>query len=156
MKKDDKIAKLLKEHGKQRPPSVDFTEMVMMQIQEETIVETDAIHTLISSQKEALSHSPSLSFEAELFEKIAQQNTKAKVRPVFPQKGLIGIAASVFLLSANYTFFMQSFDNQYFDYDIFSRVLQSSTSAFIIATAIIVGGGMYVLDYFLREKLALK
>lgn len=156
MKRDEKIAKLLKEHGKQSPPSVDFTDMVMAQITEAFVSDLDVIRTVVSSQKEELIQSPSLAFEAELFEKIAQQNTKAKVRPIFSHKSLFGMLASVFLISTIYTVFVQNTDSQYFDYEIFYSVFQNSTSVFIIITAIIIGGGMYIFDYLLREKFSLK
>lgn len=154
MKKDDKIAKLLKQHGKQSPPSLDFTEMVMAQIKEETADELDLVRTLISKQKEELTQTPSLAFEKELFEKIARQNSKAKVSPVFAPKFLIGVIASILLLSTLYTLFIQSVDYQLFDYKNYFNLFQNMTSFFIIITAIIVGGGMYIFDYFLRERLS--
>jgi len=156
MKKDDKIAQLLKEHGKQPPPSLDFTEMVMAQIKEETTAELDVVRTFVSAQKEDFIHSPSFTFESELFEKIAEQNTKAKVRPVFSQKSLIGMIVSVVLVSIIYAFFAQNTDSQYFDYRIFNQMFERSNSTFIVLTAIIVGGGMYVFDYLLRERLTFK
>ncbi len=156
MKKDDKIAKLLKQHGKQSPPSLDFTEMVMAQIKEETADELDFVRTLISKQKEELIQSPSLAFENELFEKIAQQNTKAKVSPVFSPKVLIGGIVSIVLISTLYSFFVQSADYQLFNYEQYNKLIQKITSAFIIVCTIIVGGGVYIFDYFLREKLLMK
>ena len=155
MKKDDKIAKLLKRHGKQSPPSLDFTEMVMAQIKEETADELDIVRTLISKQKEELIQSPSFAFEKELLEKIAQQNTKAKVSPVFSPRILVGVIVSIVLLSIFYTLFGQSADYQLFEYDKYFQVFQSLTSVFTIVYAIIVGGGMYILDHFLRERLSI-
>ncbi len=156
MKKDDKIAKILKEHGKQTPPSIDFTEMVMAQLTEAPELASDAVRTLLNNQKEELIQSPSFNFEAELFEKIAKQNTKAKVHPVFSQRSLIiALVASVITSLAN-MFFAQKSDSQFFEYEKYFQLLQGSTSASIVITAIIIGGGMYVLDYFLRENLSIK